>query len=153
MSAQAPKSKRLTVPQFAALKREGRKSCVLTAYDYTMAQLLDSAGVDAILVGDSMSMVVQGHENTLPVTLDEMIYHAEMVGRAVQRAIDQLVVNKTVIVIAHRLSTIIAADQILVLENGQVIERGNHAELLAGHGRYADLWKAQQRSRHWRVIA
>lgn len=73
--------------------------------------------------------------------------------RAVQRAIDQLVVNKTVIVIAHRLSTIIAADQILVLENGQVIERGNHAELLAGHGRYADLWKAQQRSRHWRVIA
>ena len=60
---------------------------MLTAYDYTMAQLVDEAGVEGILVGDSMSMVVQGHENTLPVTLDEMIYHAEMVGRAVQRAL------------------------------------------------------------------
>jgi 3-methyl-2-oxobutanoate hydroxymethyltransferase len=52
-----------------------------------MARLLDAAGVDAILVGDSLSMVVQGHETTLPVTLDEMIYHAEMVGRAVERAL------------------------------------------------------------------
>ena len=60
---------------------------MLTAYDYTMAALVDSAGVDGVLVGDSLSMVVQGHENTLPVTLDEMVYHAEMVGRAVQRAL------------------------------------------------------------------
>ena len=77
---------RLTVPEFVALKSQ-RKISMLTAYDYPTAALLDGAGIDAILVGDSMSMVVQGHETTLPVTLDEMIYHAEMVGRAVQRAL------------------------------------------------------------------
>ena len=69
------------------MKAEGRKISVLTAYDYTMAELVDSAGVDAILVGDTLSVVVQGHESTLPVTLDEMIYHAEMVGRAVRNAL------------------------------------------------------------------
>ncbi len=87
MSARSGKGRRLTVPGFMALKSEGRKISMLTAYDYTTAQLLDRAGIDAILVGDSMSMVVQGHENTLPVTLDEMIYHAEMVGRAVEQAL------------------------------------------------------------------
>ena len=60
---------------------------MVTAYDFAMARLVDAAGVEGVLVGDSMSMVVQGHENTLPVTLDEMIYHAEMVGRAVDRAL------------------------------------------------------------------
>jgi 3-methyl-2-oxobutanoate hydroxymethyltransferase len=80
-------SERLTVPQLVAMKAEGRKISVLTAYDYPMAALVDAAGIDCILVGDSMSMVVQGHENTLPVTLDEMVYHAEMVGRAAQRAL------------------------------------------------------------------
>ncbi len=60
---------------------------MVTAYDYPTARLLDQAGIEAILVGDSMSMVVQGHTTTLPVTLDEMIYHAEMVGRAVQHAL------------------------------------------------------------------
>ncbi|MDG2015210.1 MAG: 3-methyl-2-oxobutanoate hydroxymethyltransferase, partial [Pirellulaceae bacterium] len=74
--------KRLTVPGFVALKKESRKICVLTAYDYPTARLLDDAGVDAILVGDSMAMVIQGHDTTLPVTLDEMIYHGEMVARA-----------------------------------------------------------------------
>ena len=78
---------RLTTTKFAAMKEQGRKITMLTAYDYTMAQLVDQAGVDGILVGDSMSMVVQGRENTLPVTLDEMIYHAEMVGRAVRSAL------------------------------------------------------------------
>jgi 3-methyl-2-oxobutanoate hydroxymethyltransferase len=78
---------RITVPQFAALKSKGEKITMLTAYDYTMAALLDSCGVEAILVGDSMSMVVQGHDTTLPVTLDEMIYHAKMVGRAVEHAL------------------------------------------------------------------
>src|SRR5438132_4399685 len=77
----------LTVPKFMALKGSGRKITMLTAYDYTLAKLLDETGIEAILVGDSMSMVVQGHSNTLPVTLDEMIYHAEMVGRAVTRAL------------------------------------------------------------------
>ncbi|MEM7738702.1 MAG: ABC transporter ATP-binding protein [Deinococcota bacterium] len=70
---------------------------------------------------------------------------------AVQRAIDVLVKNKTVIVIAHRLSTIVAADNILVLEDGKLVEQGNHSELLNQHGRYADLWRAQQETRHWRI--
>jgi 3-methyl-2-oxobutanoate hydroxymethyltransferase len=78
---------RMTVPKFAALKGSGRKLTVVTAYDFPFARLVDEAGVEGVLVGDSMSMVVQGHENTLPVTLDEMIYHAEMVGRAVQHAL------------------------------------------------------------------
>ena len=82
----AKRPSRLTVPEFVALKGS-RKISMLTAYDYPTAALLDGAGVEAILVGDSMSMVVQGHETTLPVTLDEMIYHAEMVGRAVHSAL------------------------------------------------------------------
>src|SRR3954447_21175288 len=77
---------RLTVPQFIARKGCERKISMLTAYDFPTASVLDAAGIDALLVGDSMSMVVQGHETTLPVTLDEMIYHTEMVGRAAQRA-------------------------------------------------------------------
>lgn len=80
-------SQRITVPQFAAMKTAGSKITMLTAYDYTMAGLVDSAGVDGILVGDSLSMVVQGHGTTLPVTMEEMIYHAEMVGRAVRHAL------------------------------------------------------------------
>jgi 3-methyl-2-oxobutanoate hydroxymethyltransferase len=69
------------------MKADGQKITMLTAYDYAMAALVDAAGVEGILEGDSMSMVVQGHANTLPVTLDEMIYHAEMVGRAVRQAL------------------------------------------------------------------
>ncbi len=78
---------RLTVPKFMALKGGERKISMLTAYDYPMAAVLDAAGIDALLVGDSMGMVVQGHETTLPVTLDQIIYHAEMVGRAVERSL------------------------------------------------------------------
>jgi 3-methyl-2-oxobutanoate hydroxymethyltransferase len=82
-----PDAQRMTVPRFSALKTSGQKISMLTAYDYSMAALLDATGIEGILVGDSMSMVVQGHPNTLPVTLDEMIYHAEMVGRAVNHAL------------------------------------------------------------------
>jgi 3-methyl-2-oxobutanoate hydroxymethyltransferase len=81
------RSPRITVPEFTALKAARRKISMVTAYDYAMAKLVDAAGVEGILVGDSMSMVVQGHDSTLPVTLDEMIYHAEMVGRAVEHAL------------------------------------------------------------------
>jgi 3-methyl-2-oxobutanoate hydroxymethyltransferase len=77
----------MTVPKFTAMKAAGQKITMLTAYDYTMAGLLDATGIEGILVGDSLSMVVQGHANTLPVTLDETIYHAEMVGRAVRHAL------------------------------------------------------------------
>jgi 3-methyl-2-oxobutanoate hydroxymethyltransferase len=78
---------RITVPEFTGFKAAGRKISMVTAYDYALARLVDSAAVEGILVGDSMSMVVQGHDSTLPVTLDEMIYHAEMVGRAVEHAL------------------------------------------------------------------
>jgi len=82
-----PEEQQITVPQFAAMKAAGQRITMLTAYDYAMAGLVDSAGVEGILVGDSLSMVVQGHSTTLPVTLEEMIYHAEMVGRAVRHAL------------------------------------------------------------------
>jgi 3-methyl-2-oxobutanoate hydroxymethyltransferase len=77
----------MTVPRFARQKSEGRKITMLTAYDYGMAAIVDACGVDSILVGDSLSMVVQGRENTIPVTIEQMIYHAEMVCRAVHRAL------------------------------------------------------------------
>jgi 3-methyl-2-oxobutanoate hydroxymethyltransferase len=77
----------MTVPQFTALKGSGRKITMLTAYDFPSAQWVDAAEVEGILVGDSLATVLQGHANTLPVTLDEMIYHAELVGRAVRHAL------------------------------------------------------------------
>lgn len=70
---------------------------------------------------------------------------------AVQRAIDKLVENKTVVVIAHRLSTVVAADMILVLEDGRIVEQGKHDALLSGNGRYAAMWNAQQQARRWKV--
>lgn len=77
---------RFTIQDFLKKKRENKKIAMLTAYDYPFAQIVDEAGIDAILVGDSLGMVVQGLENTLPVTMDEMIYHTKMVARAVKNA-------------------------------------------------------------------
>lgn len=77
----------MNVPEFVRAKAQNRKLSVLTAYDCLWAAILDEAGIDAILVGDSLSMVVQGNETTLPVTLDEMIYHGKIVARAVKRAL------------------------------------------------------------------
>ncbi len=71
----------MTVPKFRAAKGGGRRLTVLTAYDYLWAGLLDAAGADALLVGDSLAMVVQGKRTTLSVTMDEIVYHAEMVAR------------------------------------------------------------------------
>jgi 3-methyl-2-oxobutanoate hydroxymethyltransferase len=82
-----PDTPAVTIPDFARWKRQGRKISVLTAYDYTTARLLDAAGVDCLLVGDSLGVVVQGWETTLRVTLDQMVYHAEMVARATKRAL------------------------------------------------------------------
>jgi len=78
---------RTTVQDFLRKKAEGRKITMLTAYDYPFAQIVDEAGVDAVLVGDSLGVVVQGLENTLPVTMEEMIYHTKMVARAVKNAV------------------------------------------------------------------
>ena len=81
------KSDRMTVPQFRELKQADRKITVLTAYDYIGAKLVDEAGVDAVLVGDSLGNVVQGQNTTLPVTVEQMIYHAQMVKRGAKRAL------------------------------------------------------------------
>jgi 3-methyl-2-oxobutanoate hydroxymethyltransferase len=86
MSIPPTKPKPVTVPDFLSARSRGTRLAVLTAYDYTMARLLDESGVDAILVGDSLGMVVQGHANALPVTLDEMIYHTRCVVRGTTRA-------------------------------------------------------------------
>jgi 3-methyl-2-oxobutanoate hydroxymethyltransferase len=77
----------VTVPDFLSARSRGVRLTMLTAYDYTMARLLDDAGVDSILVGDSLGMVMQGHSNALSVTLDEVIYHTKCVARAVRRAL------------------------------------------------------------------
>ncbi len=79
--------KKVTTHQLQEMKRRGEKISMLTAYDYTMAKIIDHAGIDVILVGDSASNVMAGHETTLPITLDQMIYHASSVVRAVDRAL------------------------------------------------------------------
>lgn len=79
--------KRITTNTLQEMKLRGEKISMLTAYDFTMAKILDQAGLDVILVGDSASNVMAGHETTLPITLDQMIYHASSVVRACQRAL------------------------------------------------------------------
>jgi len=79
--------KKVTTNVLQEMKRSGEKISMLTAYDYTMARIVDSAGIDVLLVGDSASNVMAGHETTLPITLDQMIYHASSVVRAVNRAL------------------------------------------------------------------
>jgi 3-methyl-2-oxobutanoate hydroxymethyltransferase len=75
------------VPLFQSAKRSGQRLTVMTAYDWAFARLLDQAGVDCLLVGDSLGMVVQGHPHCLAVTMDQMVYHTQMVARAAQRAL------------------------------------------------------------------
>lgn len=86
MSIHKSEIKKITTHQLQAMKDRGEKISMLTAYDYSMAQLIDGAGVDIILVGDSASNVMAGHNTTLPITLDQMIYHASSVIRAVTRS-------------------------------------------------------------------
>ena len=80
-------SKRIFVPDLIRKRQRGERIAMLTAYDFTFAALVDRAGVDIILVGDSLGTVVQGHETTIPVTVDEMLYHSKLVARAAQRAL------------------------------------------------------------------
>ena len=79
--------KRMTIPELQAMKARGEKIAVLTAYDYPFARIMDQAGIDIVLVGDSAGSVVAGYETTLPVTMDEMLYHTRAVVRAVSRAL------------------------------------------------------------------
>jgi 3-methyl-2-oxobutanoate hydroxymethyltransferase len=79
--------KKVTTHTLTEMKQKGEKISMLTAYDYTLSKIIDGAGIDVILVGDSASNVMAGHETTLPITLNEMIYHASSVVRAVDRAL------------------------------------------------------------------
>src|SRR5580698_5414013 len=85
-SSSSPFTK-VTMPALAEMKRQGKPISALTAYDYATARLVDEAGIDLLLVGDSLAMVVLGHENTLAVTVDEMLHHTRAVRRAVRRAL------------------------------------------------------------------
>lgn len=87
MSVHKQEIKRITTHQLQEMKNRGEKIAMLTAYDFSMAKIIDGAGVDVILVGDSASNVMAGHETTLPITLDQMIYHAASVVRGVNRAL------------------------------------------------------------------
>ena len=87
MSTHKAEIKRITTHQLREMKNRGEKIAMLTAYDFSMAKIIDGAGIDIILVGDSASNVMAGHETTLPITLDQMIYHAASVVRAAKRSL------------------------------------------------------------------
>ena len=87
MSTAKKEIKKVTTHQLQEMKSRGEKISMLTAYDYSYAKIVDDAGIDVILVGDSASNVMAGHDSTLPITLDQMIYHAQSVIRAVDRAL------------------------------------------------------------------
>jgi len=130
MSALKPDHIRpVTVPEFRAAKARGTKLAVVTAYDYTAGKIADAAGVDAILIGDSLGMVVQGHATSLPVTLAEMIYHTRCVARAVKRAL--------IIVDLPFLSYQVSPQQ-AVRSAGRLLKAGAHAVKLEGGERMID---------------
>ena len=87
MSTAKGEDRKVTTHTLQEMKKRGEKISMLTAYDYSLARILDDAGIDVLLVGDSASNVMAGHETTLPITLDQMIYHASSVVRAVKRAL------------------------------------------------------------------
>lgn len=122
--------RQVTVPDFLSARARGVKLTMLTAYDYTMARLIDESGVDSILVGDSLGMVMQGHSNALAVTLDEVIYHTKCVARGVKRAL--LVADLPFM--TYQLS----ATQALENAGRLVKEAGAHAIKLEGGERSAE---------------
>ena len=87
MSDSGSEIKKVTTHKLSEMKLRGEKISMLTAYDYSIAKILDMTGIDVILVGDSASNVMAGYDTTLPITLNEMIYHASSVARAVKRAL------------------------------------------------------------------
>jgi 3-methyl-2-oxobutanoate hydroxymethyltransferase len=130
MSVLPSKPKPVTVPDFLSARARGTRLAILTAYDYTFARLLDEAGVDAILVGDSLGMVVQGHTNALPVTLEEMIYHTKCVVRGTSRAM--------IITDLPFMTFQLGATQALESAGRVVKEGGAHAVKLEGGERTAE---------------
>ncbi|HEY0134743.1 MAG TPA: 3-methyl-2-oxobutanoate hydroxymethyltransferase [Nannocystis sp.] len=129
-AAPAPQPRRITVPQLGRFKRDGQAITMVTAYDATFARLVDEAGVDVILVGDSLGMVMQGHPHTLEVTLEHMAYHARCVRRAVARA--HLVVDMPF------MSYQVSPEQALVSAGRLVQEGGAEAVKLEGGARCVD---------------
>ncbi len=126
--------KPVTVPDFLSAKAKGKRLTMLTAYDYTLACLLDQAGVDSILVGDSLGMVMQGHSNALSVTLDEVIYHTKCVARGVSRAL--------LIADLPFMTYQVSAEQALTSAGRLVKEGGAHAVKLEGGIRSFDAVQA-----------
>ena len=125
---------RITVPALARRKARGEKLAMITAYDFAFARIFDAAGVDVLLVGDSLGNVVQGNETTLPVTLDEMVYHTRMVSRAARRA---LVVGDMPFGSYHTGVDQAVASAVRLLKDG-----GAHAVKLEGGERVADRIEA-----------
>ena len=87
VTAESTREHRITIPSLLRRKRRGEKTTMLTAYDFGFAQIFDTAGIDILLVGDSLGNVVQGRETTLPVTMDEAVYHTRLVSRGARRAL------------------------------------------------------------------
>ena len=138
MSAVPPRDRAdrpVTVPDFAIAKVQGRKLAVVTAYDFTFARLFDQAGADALLIGDSLGMVVQGHDHCLSVTLEEMIYHTRCVARAAKRA---LVIGDMPFMTFQ-----VSAKQALENAGRLVKEGGAHAVKLEGGERSAAAIRAK----------
>ena len=125
----AGESKPVTVPDFLSAKSAGRRLTMLTVYDYPMARLLDRAGVDGLLIGDSLGMVVQGNENCLSVTLDEVIYHTRLVARAARRSL--------VVADMPFMSFQVSPEQAVISAGRSIKEGGAHAVKLEGGQRSA----------------
>jgi 3-methyl-2-oxobutanoate hydroxymethyltransferase len=124
-------SRTVTVPDFLASKARGQRLTMLTCYDYAMARLLDAAGVDALLVGDSLGMVVQGQTNSLSVTLEEVIYHTRLVARGLSRSL--LVADMPFM--SYQVST----EQALMNAGRLIKEASAQAVKLEGGVRIADM--------------
>ncbi len=127
----------MTVPLFRACRSQKRKLAVVTAYDFTSAVLADEAGLDCILVGDSLGMVVQGLSTPLPVSLDEMVYHVKCVARGVKRAL---------IVADLPFLTYQVSPRQAVLSAGKLLQAGAHAVELEGGERMLGALRALERA-------
>ncbi len=127
----------MTVPELRNARAAGRKLAVVTAYDFTAAQIAEAAGVDCILVGDSLGMVVQGHANSLPVTLAQMVYHTQMVARGSKRAL---------IVTDLPFGSYQVSPGQAVRSSAKLLKAGAHAVKLEGGARMAEAIAACTRA-------
>ncbi|MBX7102947.1 MAG: 3-methyl-2-oxobutanoate hydroxymethyltransferase [Gemmataceae bacterium] len=124
----------VTVPDFATAKAQGRKLAVITAYDFALARIYDQAGVDALLIGDSLGMVVQGNENCLSVTLEDAIYHTRCVARAARRSL---------LIGDMPFMTYLVSPEDAVRNAGRLVQQGGaHAVKLEGGERTASAIRA-----------